>query len=72
MASFHAASAGIQQAAKEARKAQHVVNLVGVVAFAGGYNARNVLDVAGRDFRLGVGHRENYSVAVHRSDVSRG
>jgi len=61
--------AHVQGAAKDKRKAEHVIDLIGIVAAAGG-DDDVITRLAGffvADFRIGVGHGEHRRIAGHRT-----
>ncbi len=60
------AGPGVQGAPEDAGEGQHVVDLVGIVAAAGGHHRRTAgLGVVGEDLRRGVGAGEDDGVQVH-------
>ena len=66
IASSIAARADVQRAAEDAREGEHVVDLVRVVAAAGGHDRDVVPDRLGLDLGRRVGHREHDRVRGHR------
>ena len=60
------AGPGIEGAPEDAGEGQHVVDLVGIVAAAGGHHRRTAgLGVVGEDLRRGVGAGEDDGSSVH-------
>src|SRR5688572_32563821 len=66
------ARARLEQAAEEARKAQHVVDLVRIVRAPGRHHPHVALRLLRLDLRYRVGHREDDGVACHALDVLHG
>ena len=60
--------AHIERAAEDVGKAQHIVDLVGIVGAAGGDDGVGTdrLDIFRRDFGIGIGHGEDDRRLRHR------
>jgi hypothetical protein len=59
MPSVMAVAAGVERAPEDAREGEHVVDLVRVVAAAGGDDRREAVGLLGPDLGVGVGHGEH-------------
>ena len=59
------ARAHVERAAEDAREAEDVVDLVGVVRAAGRHDPHVGAASSGIDLGVGVGHREDHRVVVH-------
>ena len=60
----------IQSAAKNKRKAQHVIDLIRIIGAASGDNRiiANRLHILGKNFRIGISERENQRLGGHFRD----
>src|SRR5207244_2527306 len=59
----------VEGAAEDAGEAEDVVDLVGVVAAAGGHDASVGAGLLGRDLRIGVGEGEDDGVGGHAAQL---
>ena len=58
----------VQRTTKDVGKAQHIVDLVGIIGASGGDDrvGPHGVDILGRDLRIGVGHGEDDRLVGHR------
>ena len=64
-----AGGTGVEGAPEDAGEGQHVVDLVGVVAAAGGHDRHQALGQLRADLRVGVGHGEHDGIGGHLAEV---